>query len=294
MRYLRKYIDKFDVTQKSGRYRFHLNGQHDFQGLAPALSKLRATERSNDVSRTSQALALDNETVFIKRFAAGDFKHSLRMTFGLKRRRGGLDWPIAELINSCEVSARSGGIPELLGFGYRLSAFGLVDEVYLLFNLLDGYVNGIEWLDRIKGNPADMESFLSNCIHLVASLHQRDIYHLDPWLENIMVHPDRPGELIPIDVENCFIGKPDAPFVVAGFQFGYMFQRGPMRLFSEERFDEMVRDVLKTYPAFEESHMEPYTQCKRSWLGRKQRQLTPYGVIKPDEIHPFPNQLIPV
>lgn len=292
MRYLKKYIDKFSASQKSGRYRLHLLKGREFEGLLPALNGLSVTEQSIDASRTSQPLHLNNESIFVKRFAAGDLKHSLRMTFGVKRRRGGLDWPIAELINSCEVMSRSGGLPDLLGFGYRLSNLGLVEEVYLFFDLLEGYVNGIDWLESIKEKPDEVEEFLSDCVQLIASLNQLNIYHLDPWLENIMLHPDRPRELVPIDVENCFIGAPEAPFVVAGFQYGYMFQRGPMRVFSEERFDDMVREVLETYPGFEEVHMEPYAQCKRSWLGRKQRQLTPYGVIQADDVHPFPDQLI--
>ncbi len=292
MHHLDHYKSIFSSKEKLGAYRFHTNPSEDLEGLSSAVRALSNAERAKGVKRTSGPLRLAKRQVFLKRFAAGDLKHMVRMTFGLKRRTGGLDWPIAELIHTCEVLARGGAIPDLKGFGYCLSPLGLIREVFLVFDLLEGYVNGLQWLEQIKDEPEALELFLSDCVELIADLHRQDIYHLVPWLENIMLHPSNPRSLVPIDVENCFIGIPQSIFTVAGFQFGYMFQRGPMQVFPEERFDTIVERLLKTYPDFGSKSMDAYKICKRAWLGRKQRQLTPKGIIEPDATHPFPRYFV--
>lgn len=289
MRYLNRYKNFFSSIEKDGAYRFYIKPTETLNGLSSAVSALNNAERAKGVSRTSTPLQLTDRRIFLKRFAAGDFKHMLRMTFGLKRRQGGFDWPIAELVNSCEVLTRGGNIPDLKAFGFCFSPLGLIKEVFLIFELMDGYIDGLQWLELIKDNPDAVELFLTDCVALIANLHQREIYHLDPWLENIMLHPSQPRRLFPIDVENCFIGKPPSAFTVTGFQFGYMFQRGPMQVFQEERFDRIVKGLLQTYPGFDATSLNAYEICKRAWLGRKQRQLTPLGIIDADKTHPFPH-----
>ena len=188
-----------------------------------------------------------------------------RITFNLKRRIGGYDWAITEIINNIRAKALDAPTPQLLGFGYIRGRSGLIQEVFLINENLSAYSNGTHWLS----DEQRIETFVSSAIDLIQDLNGKNIYHLDPWAGNIMlaVEGNNPSRMI--DLENCVIGETPHSDATLGFQVGYLYQIRLKGLISEERYDTLVARAIADRPRSErfEAAYEKYKSqriCKKN------------------------------
>jgi hypothetical protein len=194
-----------------------------------------ATKRKRLSGPLPQAPHLFGKTYNIRSLPA-----RFRITFNLKRRIGGYDWAITEIINNIHAKALDAPTPQLLGFGYIRGRSGLIQEVFLINENLSSYSNGTHWL----GDEQRIETFVSSAIDLIQDLNGKNIYHLDPWAGNIMlaVEGNNPSRMI--DLENCVIGETPHSDATLGFQVGYLYQIRLKGLISEERYDTLVARAI--------------------------------------------------
>lgn len=271
MYYLRNYRQAFPLTVNFEDLTLHLD-DGSVGDVLPSIARLieERSSRSSSSRRTSSVLHAQHAALFVKTSAIDNLRSKLRVTLGKPRRKGGFDWPIAELINTSEACRLGLPLPLLKGFGYRRKGLGLIEEVFLVSECLEGYVNGVEWLQQ---NGADVEIFLADAFNLLRELHDKEVFHLDLWAENFMVHPQAPRKLQVIDLENCHIGP--APYLaeVLSFQFGFLYQRCVKDYLDEVRYDQLVAGALSAYPAIDRQRFEEFFQvCKHAIVGRKERR----------------------
>ncbi|GIZ10992.1 lipopolysaccharide kinase InaA family protein [Pseudomonas sp. NCCP-436] len=202
------------------------------------------------------------------------------MTLGLPRRQGIFDWGLAEVINSIEAYRRGVPTAPLKGFGCRRRGRGLVSEVFIVSQWLEGHVDGVEWL-RQPG--VDVEEFVLGAFDLIRVMHEKEVHHLDLWAANIMVDPHG-GTYRAIDLENCYLGKTDFLAETLGFQFGFLYFRGLHSLLDEAHYDALVEQALSAYADIDRKRFQVvYQPCKHRHVGRKERGCIPqYGILPSD------------
>ncbi|MFL9814307.1 hypothetical protein D7241_13715 [Stutzerimonas sp. VN223-3] len=195
------------------------------------------------MGRHRLARACDNnatQKIFIKTARIESLPSRIRVSLGLRRRSGIYDWPLAELHNNVNARLRTDLIPNLIGYGFK-HRLGLVDEVFLAYEHLEGHMHGLEWVRRHKEKVADL---VRAALNLISNLNHQGIYHLDLWAANIMLRPDGLDGLKAIDLENCFIGTTPHHSETLGFQYGFLYQYALNEYITEEEFDALVANHL--------------------------------------------------
>lgn len=231
--------------------------------LERAFDELAAGKRS----RSTREVRLPESRIFIKSSRLTGFQSRLRTTLGIKRRSGGLDWEVAELLNTVKAEELRAPTARLLGFAYR-KQFGLVSNVSLIFEFLEHYLPSHHWLQQ-KDDPIP---FLKDCFVMFRELHEKRIYHLDLWAGNVMIDT-RQGSLRVIDFENCLHGVTKYEPEVLGFMYGHFFQREINQHVDEHLYDRLVDEAISKLPVDLARFRHIYTLSKHEKVGRKERHL---------------------
>lgn len=275
---LKHYRDLFPYKISLSDLTLHLVDGYRVDILGRIRELIEERERSRGSRRHSAPVVSPHERLFVKTASIGGLRSRVRVTLGRQRRRGGFDWLVAEFLNSVEARMRGVPMPRVKGIGYRRASSGLIKEVFLVSELLDGYVDGLEWLRR---PGTDREVFLRRAFALMRLLYEKEVHHLDLWVGNLMVAVHEPQVLKVIDLENCYIGPTAYPEELLGFQFGFLYWRYVRDMVEESRYDALVQEALEAYgPLDEERFRRVYQVCKHQLTRRKVRhRLLHEGVL---------------
>ena len=279
MRYLGVYKKAFQHYACLQDLTVHAQDEDSSQILPPIADLLGRRGHEPLYGKLTRCLKTSNNHFFVKTEKLDDFRSRLRATLGLRRSDGGQMWLIEELRNSVEAFRRGAPVPKVTAFGYQRRGRRLIREFFLVSEMLEGHVDGMEWL-RTPG--VDIEQLLRSCFALFKQLHDRDIFHLDLWLANMMLDPRHPAQLYAVDLENCHIGATRYFSEVLAFQFGFLFFRFLHEHITEARYDELVADALAAYRNIDEKRFSQiYEVVKRKPISRKKRKLLVLqGVLK--------------
>jgi len=192
--------------------------------------------------RVSAPLPCSASKLFAKREKLDSLKKKWRMKRGNPKRNGMYDWPIEELINTREAAKRGARVPGLIGYGYTSSKLGLMQDFFLITELLHDHVDG---LSRTRAAPETVSGVLETTFELLHALQRRGVTHMDLWVANVML-PEQ-GKACAIDLENCFFGHTDYPDETLGFQFGFIYFREIYRYITEADYDSVVEQALARY-----------------------------------------------
>lgn len=257
----------FPHTLKHHRATLHLNTQLP-EHARLALEQL--IERPLSAKRVSAALDCTQSALFAKREQLDSFKKKLRIQWGNPKRNGMYDWTIEELINTCEAHRRGARVPGVVGYGYSRSRFGLVEDVFLISQLLTDHVDG---LTLIRRDPQAVRGLIVSAFELLQSLHDQGIVHMDLWAANVMLPEKGAAHAQAIDLENSF-NNPSAYFSeTLGFQLGFFYKREIYRYITEADYDAMVECTLQNYPQLERATFSRvYEISKHQDVGRLERR----------------------
>ena len=270
MRYLKAYKQDFPHTIVSGDLTLHLDEIGAADILEP-ISALLAQRAAGELRRSlSGCMSGERSRFFVKTVELESLPSRVRATYGLQRRMGGYEWPIAELMNSASAFSQGAPVPRLRGFGYRRNGVRPVRELFLISDMLDGYVDGKFWLSQPQ---MKIEPFLQGAFALMHELHEKQVCHLDLWVGNIMLDPQRLDAMKVVDLENCFIGHPPYWSQALGFQFAFLYMRLVQDHIDEARYDQLVDAALAGYSGLDRVGFErTYSACKKQQVSRKKRR----------------------
>lgn len=219
--------------------------------------------------RVSAPLKGMENDLFAKSQPLDSLRPKLRVTFGRSKRDGTFDWPVEEVLNTYTAHKRGAPVASLYGFGYRKSVFGLIQEFFIFTELLDGYLNGLEWLKQER----DIRSLITVSFKLLHALHGKGVVHMDFWANNVMVNLAQPEHTKAIDLENCFLSPTEHLSEVLAFQFGFFYRREIFRFVIEQDYDQMVMDALGNYEGIDRSRFdELYALSKHENISRRARR----------------------
>ena len=270
MRYLNHYQQDFPHAVVRGDLILHLDDE-DTADIFEPISTLLAQRDQGTLRRSiSGCMSGVHSRLFVKTVELESLPSRLRVTLGWQRRIGGYDWPIAELMNSADAWRQGAPVPRLRGFGYRRQGLFPVRELFLISDMLDGYVDGKFWLAQPQ---MQIEPFLLGAFALIRELHERQVCHLDLWAGNIMLDPQHLDAMKVVDLENCYIGHPPYWSEALGFQFAFLFLRLVQDHIDESRYDHLVDAALDAYPGIDRVGFERvYSACKHQQISRKKRR----------------------
>lgn len=262
-----RWAKDFPYTLKHHRATLHLNAElpsHSQHALEQLI------ERPLLAKRVSAALDCCKSALFAKREQLDSLKKKLRIQRGTPKRSGMYDWNIEELINTREAHKRGARVPGVVGYGYTRSRLGLVEDVFLITQLLTGHIDGLSLIQR---NPPAVRELVRSAFELLLSLHNQGIVHMDLWAANVMLPENGGGFAQAIDLENSF-NAPSAYFSeTLGFQFGFFYRREVYRYITEADYDAMVEGTLADYPQLErEAFNRVFAISKHQDVGRLERR----------------------
>ncbi len=238
-----------------------ISAQQAIQDLIDARHELQ--------DRISAPLKGMESDLFAKSQPLDSLRPKLRVTLGRAKRDGAFDWPVEEVINTFGAQQRGAPVAPLYGFGYRKSALGLIQEYFIFTQMLDGHLNGLEWLEQTR----DIQSLISVSFNLLRALHSKNIVHMDFWANNLMVNVEQPTFAKAIDLENCFLTPTDHLTEVLAFQFGFYYRREIFRFVIERDFDQIVQEELRKYDGIDASRFEEmYSLSKHENISRRARR----------------------
>ena len=259
----------YPVTFVFGKTTLHLSEQLSIEARQ-ALELLIKKRRMQRLNRASAPLAFGKTPLFAKVQPLDTLKAKVRVSLGKPMRNGRFDWPLEELMNTHEAQRRGVEMPPLKGFGYTRNRLGLTQEYFIITHLLDGYINGAQWLDR---NPDGVETFVLAAFELLQSLSRKNITHMDFWAGNIMISERLQQPLKAIDFENCFAAQTSHFSETLGFQLGFLYRRDIYKLITEANYDRLVDDHIRQFPDLSRQKFdEVYHASKHEHIGRKQRR----------------------
>ena len=239
----------------------------------------RLIDSPPSAKRVSAPLDCRQSDLFTKREQLDSLKKKLRVQLGNPKRSGIYDWAIEEMINTCEARRRGARVPGIVGYGYRRSRIGLVEDFFLITQLLRDHVDGFTVIRR---DANAIRPLIDAVFELLSSLHSDGIVHMDLWAANVMLPRKGEGPAQAIDLENCF-HEPTRHFSeVLGFQLGFFYYREIYRYITEADYDNLVEEALKAYPdlnrpAFDET----YDISKHQDIGRlERREIFHRGFLK--------------
>lgn len=271
MNYLRSYRKEFPYISKRGGLSLYLDDEASNDILEP-IAELIAQRKKVSMRRcVSGCMRGEHSHLFVKTAELESFPSRIRATLGLQRKLIGYEWPVAELINTLDAQRNGAPVARLRGYGIRRQAT-LVCELFLLSEVLVGYVDGKLWLSEPR-SPEQIELFLLCVFELMHKLHQVQVCHLDLWVGNIMLKPDNLADMKVVDLENCYIGRPTHWSEALGFQFAFLYLRMVSEHIDEARYDQMVAVAVNAYPGLDRAAFERiYTACKHRQISRKKRR----------------------
>jgi len=238
------------------------------QSAQLAIQKLIDTRQPLQ-DRVSAPLKGMENNLFAKSQPLDSLRPKLRVTLGRAKSDGTFDWPVEEVINTLGAQQRGAPVAGLYGFGYRKSALGLIQEFFIFTKLLDGYLNGLEWLKQER----DIQSLITVSFKLLHALHCKGIVHMDFWANNVMINLDQPTQAKAIDLENCFLTASDYLTEVLAFQFGFYYRREIFRFVIEEEYDRRVSEEVAKYEGIDRHRFnEMYALSKHENISRRARR----------------------
>ncbi|WP_282361964.1 lipopolysaccharide kinase InaA family protein [Pseudomonas sp. PS01300] len=262
-----KLVDGFPYTLKHQRSTLHLKTPVS-ASTTEAFTQLLSQKRQ--AKRVSAPLPTGEQLLFAKRQVLETLPKKIRFARGTRKRCGMFDWPIEELINTAEAHRRGASVPGVVGYGYTKSRFGLMDDFFIITELLQNYTDGYQW---ILARPEEVERVIAAAFELMYSLNSSGIYHMDLWAANMMMCNEGVGATYAIDLENCFAQKNEFLSETLGFQFGFFFLREVNGFFDEARYDAKVELALKQYAGIDrERFRRVYQVTKHQHVGRKERR----------------------
>ncbi|MBF8669029.1 hypothetical protein IR012_01575 [Pseudomonas putida] len=267
--------DEYPHTLRYRDTTLHLQGPiapHTRQALEQLI------EQSASAKRVSAPLACVQSQLFTKREKLDSLKKKLRMQRGRPKRNGMYDWSLEELINTREASRRGARVPRLVGYGYSRSRFGLMQDFFLITELLSGHEDG---LARIRRAPEAVPQVIEAAFELLHALHCRGITHMDLWAANVML--PQQGKAQAIDLENSFSEPSNFFSETLGFQFGFFYYREIYRYITEADYDAAVECALAEYfPDVQRAAFNRvYALAKHEEIGRlKRREIFTRGVLE--------------
>lgn len=226
-------------------------------------------EQKPTAKRVSAPLDCAVSKLFTKREKLDSLRKKWRVQRGNPKRNGMYDWSLEELINTREAAMRGAPVPKLKGFGYRRSKLGLIQDVFLITELLANHVDG---LTMVRENPQAVHHVIESTFELLYALHGQDITHMDLWAANVML-PEK-GRAQAIDLENSFSEPTHYLNETLGFQCGFFYRREIYRYITEADYDAAVECALaKYFPEVERSHFDwVYELAKHEDIGRLERR----------------------
>lgn len=250
----------------------HLDTTLHFQApIAPHTRQAFETliEQTPAAKRVSAPLACATSKLFTKRERLDSLRKKWRVQRGNPKRNGMYDWSVEELINTREAAIRGAPVPKLQGFGYRRSKFGLIQDVFLITELLANHVDG---LTMVREEPQAVQRVIEATFELLHTLHRQGITHMDLWAANVMLPKQGPAQAI--DLENSFSEPSEYPAQTLGFQFGFLYRREIYRYITEADYDAAVARALSKY--FPEVQCADfggiYKRAKHEDIGRLERR----------------------
>ncbi len=237
-------------------------------GVHQAILDLIDTRRPLNKRISAPLKGMEND-LFAKSQPLDSFRPKLRVTFGRPKRDGTFDWPVEEVINTLGAQKRDAPVAGLCGFGYRKSALGIIQEFFIFTEMLDGYLNGLEWLNQRRS----LQCLINVSFTLLHALHSKGIVHMDFWANNVMINPQQPTRAKAIDLENCFLTPTDNLTEVLAFQFGFFYRREIFRFVIEADYDHMVREALANYDGVDHTRFDQmYITSKHENISRRARR----------------------
>lgn len=238
----------------------------------------RLIEQSASAKRVSAPLACSRSMLFTKREKLDSLKKKLRMQRGRPKRNGMYDWSLEELINTREAARRGARVPKLVGYGYSRSRLGLMQDFFLITELLSGHEDG---LAKVRKKPEAVHRVIAAAFELLHALHCQGVTHMDLWAANVMLPED--GQAQAIDLENSFSGPTVYPSETLGFQFGFFYYREIYRYITEADYDAAVECALAEYfPDVQRAAFNRvYALAKHEEIGRlERREIFTSGVLE--------------
>lgn len=264
----KRLVDEYPFTFKHRRSTLHLK-RPVIASVAQALTQLLSQERQ--AKRVSAPLPLGEHAVFAKRQVLETLPKKIRVARGTRKRCGMFEWPIEELVNTAEAHRRGACVPAVVGYGYTKSRLGLMDDFFIITELLQNYTDGYQWM---LAQPEEVERVIAEAFELMHSLNSSGIYHMDLWAANVMMCNKGVAPTHAIDLENCFASKPLFLSETLGFQFGFFYRREIYRFINEKQYDELVMQALLAYEGLDSDRFSTvYGQVKHRDMGRKERRL---------------------
>lgn len=228
--------------------------------------------------RVSAPLDCAVSKLFTKREQLDSLKKRWRVQRGNPKRDGLYDWSLEELINTREAARRDAPVPKLKGFGYRRSRLGLIQDIFLITELLTDHVDG---LTKVREEPESIYHVIEATFELLHALHGQGITHMDLWAGNVML--PKSGQAQAIDLENSFSGATDYLNETLGFQFGFFYYREMYRYITEADYDAAVeRGLAKWFPEVRRADFDRvYGPAKHEKIGRLERRaIFTHGIVE--------------
>lgn len=243
--------------------------------LQKLIPQLIAERKKRCRQRLWDWLQIDESRYFIKTIQLDSLGAQLRATLNLRRRSGRWDWPIAELRNSRRANRITALGPKLLGFSKIRNANGLVSEVVLIHQDLEGHINGAQWAKRY---PYELTRLIPRLINCITKLNSLNIYHLDLWLGNFMLTDNPEPEVRVIDFENCFFKKTDYLPETLGYQLGLLYEYELHQYLDESKYDQLVQNHAPLQSDEDKNRFHTFfAYYKHHGAGRKERYLIPHS-----------------
>lgn len=200
------------------------------------IRNIACIELSKSVRKTAEYSS--DHSLFIKSNKIKSLTKRLRVTSGIAKP---FDYHLKELQNNVLIEKKSINSPSLIGH-FLLKKWGIAHRAGLIFENLRDHVGAASYL---KNNAQDTDKVIKNGIHLLNELIQKDIFHMDPRLENMMLDPQDISTITAIDFEHCYIGRPANKELMAGLVMGMFYRSGVEAMISESDFDGLVFRVFE-------------------------------------------------
>ena len=263
---------------KSGQIEPHIAALENFPTshitkLQKFIRQLVTERKKRCRQRLWDCLQIDDTRYFIKTTQLDSLSAKLRVTLNLRRRSGRWDWPIAELRNSRRANSITPLAPKLLGFSKIRNASGIVSEVVLIHQDLEGHINGAQWAKRY---PHELTRLVPRLLNCITELNSMGIHHLDLWLGNFMLTDNPEPEVRVIDFENCFFKKTDYLPETLGYQLGLLYEYELHKYIDEETYDKFIHNHASQLSEEESNRFHVFfAYYKKHGAGRKERHLIP-------------------
>ncbi|MFJ4145098.1 lipopolysaccharide kinase InaA family protein [Pseudomonas sp. NPDC089734] len=261
-------LASFLHTYQVGKATFHFS-EKPSAALLDSVNRWFKQPKSKSRKRISGPLLAGKTRMFAKSQLLESFKARWRVTRGRQTADGRYDWAVEELHNTLAASQRGIPSPAVVGFGYIRRGLGLVQETLLLIELLDGYIDGQDWLEQ---NPDRVQWFVEQALELLLHSNAKGIYHLDFSALNIMLNEQADEPMKVIDMENCFVGTTHFPAETLAFQMGFLYRRGLYKFITEADYDRLIYEVIDAEKVDRERFDGLYGVCKHEVVGRKERR----------------------